>query len=58
MSRPNIEAERAEAKMWSVWVGGGEVNDNLLTLEEAENTYDYWKGEGFADVKIEESEVI
>ena len=41
-------------RTYSVWVGGGEVNDNLLSKEKAEETADYWRREGYKDVKIEE----
>lgn len=37
-----------------VWVGGVEVNDNLLTKEEAEEMYKRYKNGGYDDVQIEQ----
>ena len=40
---------------WSVWVGGGEVNDyHLTTFAEAEELAQDWKNKGYDDVAIEE----
>jgi hypothetical protein len=40
---------------WSVWVGGGEINDyHLTTLAEAEELARYWKDKGYDEVAIEE----
>lgn len=39
---------------WSVWVGGGEVNDYYLTYAEAEELARYWKDKGYDEVAIEE----
>jgi hypothetical protein len=41
--------------MWTVWVGGLEVNDyHLTTIAEAERLAQYWKDEGYDEVAIEE----
>ena len=40
---------------WSVWVGGGEINDyHLTTLAEAEELAQAWKAKGYDEVAIEE----
>lgn len=39
-------------KMFSVWVGGIEVNDNYLTKKEAEVLAKAYRNEGYDDVKI------
>jgi len=40
---------------WSVWVGGGEVNNNYLTEKEAINLVKEWiVDEGYADTIMEE----
>lgn len=41
-------------KTYSVWVGGGEVNDRYLTAREAQDTADYYKQKGYEDVVIED----
>ena len=41
-------------KKFSVWVGGTEVNDQLLTREEAENLAFEYEKDGYDDVIIEE----
>ncbi len=46
------ELKNSLMKKFSVWVGGTEVNDYLLTREQAENlAFEY---EGYDDVIIEE----
>ena len=41
--------------MWTVWVGGLEVNDYLLnTFAEAEELAQWWKDKGYDEVAIEE----
>lgn len=40
-------------RRYSVWVGGGEVNDYLLSRREAQRLADYWRDEGYDDVFIE-----
>ena len=38
---------------FSVWVGGVEVNDNLLTLDEAQRIAKNWLDGGYDDVQID-----
>lgn len=38
---------------YSVWVGGGEVNDSLLTLQEATQLAEWYVTQGYDDVVIE-----
>lgn len=38
---------------FSVWVGGVEVNDNLLTLDEAQRIAKNWLDEGYDDVQLD-----
>ena len=38
---------------WTVWVGGGEINDYLLTREQAYYLAGYWIGQGYDDVVVE-----
>lgn len=38
---------------FSVWVGGIEVNDNLLTLDEAQRIAKNWLDEGYDDVQLD-----
>ena len=40
-------------KQYTVWVGGVEVNDELLTKSEAENLKKIYKKEGYDDVVVE-----
>lgn len=37
---------------WTVWVGGVEVNDYLLTYEEAVRLAEIWKADGYEDTQI------
>lgn len=39
---------------WTVWVGGSEVNQNLLTYNQAREIAKSWKDKGYDDVKLEE----
>jgi len=39
-------------KIYSVWVGGSEVNDVYLTKAEAEELADTYKEDGYDDVVI------
>ncbi len=39
---------------FSIWVGGGEVNDHLVTLSEAREVADHWINQGYDDVAIVE----
>lgn len=43
-----------EAKRFSVWVGGSEVNDFLVTKEVAESIAEEWRKKGYDDVVIDE----
>ena len=43
-----------DKKIYTVWVGGVEVNDNLLNWLEAERLYKHWLSKGYHDVIIEE----
>lgn len=43
-----------EKKRFSVWVGDGEVNDNLLTYEDAVDIAESWLDKGYDDVVIDE----
>ena len=38
---------------YTVWVGGMEVNDFLLSRREAKIYAEFWKQEGYDDVSIE-----
>ena len=42
-----------EKKEYTVWVGGGEVNDSYLTLLEAQKLAFTYVKDGFDDVVIE-----
>lgn len=39
-------------KVWTVWVGGGEVNNYYRTKEEAESLAQVWKDDGYTDVVV------
>lgn len=39
---------------YSVWVGGGEVNDCYLTKDQAERLAKCYIADGYTDVQIEE----
>jgi len=41
-------------KRYTVWVGGVEVNDYLLTKEQAENLAFEYEQDGYDDVAIDE----
>ena len=43
----------ATTNIWSVWVGGSEINDNLLTLDEAKQVAEQWLASGYDDVHID-----
>ena len=38
---------------WTVWVGGGEVNDNYLTEDKAKELAIYFIADGYGDVVIQ-----
>lgn len=40
--------------MWTVWVGGSEMNSRLLTESQAILTATDWLMRGYSDVAIEE----
>ena len=40
-------------KTWTVWVGGSEVNDHNLTLEEARTVANSWLSKGYEDTYID-----
>lgn len=40
------------AVMWTVWVGGSEVNNYYRTKEEAQELAEVWKNDGYDDVRI------
>ena len=40
---------------YSVWVGGGEVNDYLVTKEVAEEIAAAWRAKGYDDVYIDDN---
>ena len=44
--------------MFTVWVGGTEVNDYYVYYDEAKRLYDYYKEEGYTDVIVEEICVV
>jgi hypothetical protein len=43
--------------MWTVWVGGSEMDTHLVTLKEAQFIAEEWKRRGYDDVVIENYEV-
>lgn len=45
---------KKDKKRFSVWVGGVEVNDYLLTKPEAERLARIWRAKGYDDVAIDE----
>jgi hypothetical protein len=38
---------------WTVWVGGTEINDYLLTKKEAQELAQIWKDKGYTEVVME-----
>lgn len=38
---------------WTVWVGGGEINDYLLSEKEAHELAQIWKDKGYDEVVVE-----
>jgi hypothetical protein len=46
------ESEREEVPSWSVWVGGGEVNDYYLSETQAQNMAQAWKDQGYDEVVV------
>jgi len=43
-------------KTWTVWVGGGEINDYPVTLERAQQIAEYWLSQGYDDTQISNTE--
>jgi hypothetical protein len=41
-------------KQYSVWVGGGEVNDHYLPLNKALHLASHWIQDGYEDVLVVE----
>jgi hypothetical protein len=41
-----------KTETYSVWVGGGEINDYLLTKEQAEKLAQEWRDDGYEEVAI------
>jgi hypothetical protein len=39
-------------KTWTIWVGGGEINDYPVTLERAQQIAEYWLSQGYDDTQI------
>ena len=50
---PALQKDESD-KCWSVWVGGVEVNDYLLTEAEAQALAKEWKEDDYEDVAIDE----
>jgi len=44
------------SKSWTVWVGGAEVVDYLVTRERAEKIAQDWRDQGYDDVRLEDCE--
>ena len=53
MSKLKIDLGTGNEQVYSVWVGGVEVNDTLLTKAEAEDLANEYKADGYDDVIIE-----
>jgi hypothetical protein len=51
-----LEKTMRNKTLYSVWVGGGEVNDYLLSYEQAKTLADQYRKQGYTDVVIEQSE--
>jgi hypothetical protein len=48
------ERERAMSK-WTVWVGGGEINDHYINNEQiAQDLAQWWIDKGYDEVVVEE----
>lgn len=41
------------AKNWTVWVGGVEVTDGLLTESQADELAESYRADGYDDVSVE-----
>jgi hypothetical protein len=42
--------------VWTVWVGGTEVNDYHMAKDKALSLASYWKDRGYNDVKVQGKE--
>ena len=42
--------------VWTVWVGGTEVNDYYMAKDKALSLASYWKDRGYDDVKVQGKE--
>ena len=45
---------RATMSKWTVWVGGSEMNNNLLTKGQAVSIANDWFNRGYNDVQVQE----
>lgn len=43
----------SDLKLFSVWVGGAEINSNYLTGREAIQIAEQWISQGYEDVAVE-----
>jgi hypothetical protein len=48
------DVQMNEDKNYTVWVGGVEVNDYLMTFEKAQLLADVYIDDGYDDVQVEE----
>ena len=53
LSTIDKEIKTLTTNEYTVWVGGGEVNDEYLTYENAKVLYDEYTNQGYDDVVIE-----
>lgn len=51
----DTDIDHYDGRRFSVWVGGGEVNDYYLTEEEAERLADTYREDGYDDVQVVEN---
>lgn len=47
-----MQFSNREIQVFTVWVGGVEVTDELFNLNEANEVVEAWKGRGYDDVEI------
>jgi alpha-D-ribose 1-methylphosphonate 5-phosphate C-P lyase len=47
-----MQFSNREIQVFTVWVGGVEVTDELFNLNEADEVVDDWKDRGYDDVGI------
>ncbi len=48
-----VDDKESDDAIYTVWVGGTEVNDYLLTLSDAQDLADRYKSDGYDDVCIQ-----